>query len=41
MIVRIAPEKIERLVQRFPDATRDEEIPDSALLPPVDEADEE
>jgi GTP-binding protein HflX len=38
MIVRIAPEKIERLVQRFPDATRDEELPESTLLPPVDKA---
>jgi len=37
IIVRIAPEKIERLVQRFPDATRDEETPESTLLPPVDE----
>jgi GTP-binding protein HflX len=32
IVVRIAPEKIERLVQRFPDATRDDEAPD---LPPV------
>lgn len=36
IIVRIAPEKIERLVQRFPDAARDQETPDSALLPSVD-----
>ncbi len=37
IVVRIAPEKIERLVQRFPDATRDDEAPDSALAPPAAE----
>jgi GTP-binding protein HflX len=39
IIVRIAPEKIERLVQRFPDATRDDEAPDSSLLPPLSNQD--
>ena len=37
IIVRLAPEKIERLVQRFPDATRDEDAPESTLLSPMDE----
>ncbi|MDB5641381.1 MAG: hflX, partial [Hyphomicrobiales bacterium] len=37
IIVRLAPEKIERLVQRFPDAARDEDFPESTLLPPSDE----
>ncbi len=40
ILVRLAPEKIERLVQRFPDATRDEEAPYSAPLhPPADDED--
>ena len=34
LLIRIAPEKIERMVQRFPDATREDEAPVSALLPP-------
>ncbi|MDB5594378.1 MAG: GTPase HflX [Hyphomicrobiales bacterium] len=46
LIVRLAPEKIERLLQRFPDASRDDEPVVSALLPPpesppVEEPDDE